>query len=64
MTAPRTLFDKLWDCHVITVRDDGYSLLWVDRHFVHEGSHHAFRKLHESKLPVAEPALTFGVARF
>jgi 3-isopropylmalate/(R)-2-methylmalate dehydratase large subunit len=60
--APRTLFDKLWDSHVIAVREDGEALLWVDRHFVHEGSHHAFRKLDERAMAVAEPALTFGVA--
>jgi 3-isopropylmalate/(R)-2-methylmalate dehydratase large subunit len=60
--APRSLFDKLWDSHVITTRDDGESLLWVDRHFLHEGSHHAFRKLDEKGLAVAEPSLTFGVA--
>jgi 3-isopropylmalate/(R)-2-methylmalate dehydratase large subunit len=59
---PRTLFDKLWDSHVIVTRDDGEALLWVDRHFVHEGSHHAFRKLDEKARGVAEPALTFGVA--
>jgi 3-isopropylmalate/(R)-2-methylmalate dehydratase large subunit len=58
----RTLFDKLWDSHVIITRDDGESLLWVDRHFVHEGSHHAFRKLDEKARGVAEPMLTFGVA--
>jgi 3-isopropylmalate/(R)-2-methylmalate dehydratase large subunit len=65
MTAspqPRTLFDKLWDRHVVTVREDGETLLWVDRHFVHEGSHHAFRKLDERERAIAEPGLTFGVA--
>jgi 3-isopropylmalate/(R)-2-methylmalate dehydratase large subunit len=60
MTA-RTLFDKLWDSHVITTREDGEALLWVDRHFVHEGSHHAFRQLDAKERGVAEPALTFGV---
>ncbi|MFM9973513.1 MAG: 3-isopropylmalate dehydratase large subunit [Beijerinckiaceae bacterium] len=60
--SPRTLFDKLWDSHVITTREDGEALLWVDRHFVHEGSHHAFRKLNDKQRGVAEPALTFGVA--
>jgi 3-isopropylmalate/(R)-2-methylmalate dehydratase large subunit len=59
---PRTLFDKLWDSHVIVQRDDGEALLWVDRHFVHEGSHHAFRKLDERGAMAAEPRLTFGVA--
>ncbi len=62
MTAPRTLFDKLWDAHAITTREDGETLLWVDRHFVHEGSHHAFRKLDARGMTVAEPSLTFAVA--
>ncbi|MFY9212380.1 MAG: 3-isopropylmalate dehydratase large subunit [Aestuariivita sp.] len=61
MSAARTLFDKVWAAHVIEARADGTDLLWVDRHFVHEGSHHAFRKLAERGMPVAEPGLTFGV---
>lgn len=60
--TPRTLFDKLWDEHVILTREDGESLIFIDRHFVHEGSHHAFRKLDEKGLPLAEPGLTFGIA--
>jgi 3-isopropylmalate/(R)-2-methylmalate dehydratase large subunit len=60
--SQRTLFDKLWQSHVVAEREDGEALLWVDRHYVHEGSHHAFRKLHERGLPLAEPALTFGYA--
>lgn len=60
--APRTLFDRLWSVHEIYARDDGASLLWVDRHLVHEGSHHAFRKLAERGLSVTHPELTFGVA--
>src|SRR5215470_14641252 len=63
MTSPaRTLFDKVWDAHVVAVREDGEALLWVDRHYVHEGSHHAFRKLGEKGRTVAEPSLTFGIA--
>ncbi len=58
----RTLFDKLWDAHVVAVREDGEALLWVDRHFVHEGSHHAFRQLDGKGRALAEPGLTFGVA--
>jgi 3-isopropylmalate/(R)-2-methylmalate dehydratase large subunit len=57
-----TLFDKLWDAHVVTRRDDGLSLLWIDRHFVHEGSHHAFGQIAARGAPVARPDLTFGVA--
>ncbi len=58
----RTLFDKLWDAHAIVTQQHGDTLLWVDRHFVHEGSHHAFAKIAARGLPVARPDLTFGVA--
>ncbi|RBI82949.1 3-isopropylmalate dehydratase large subunit [Rhodosalinus halophilus] len=61
MSAPQTLFARLWDAHVVTSQGDE-DLLWVDRHFVHEGSHHGFAKLAERGLPVAEPELTIGVA--
>ncbi|PWJ16208.1 3-isopropylmalate dehydratase large subunit [Jannaschia seohaensis] len=57
-----TLLDRLWSAHEVLRREDGASLLWVDRHLVHEGSHHAFAKLDARGLPVAEPGLTFGVA--
>ena len=59
---PRTLFDKLWDAHVVVAQPHGDTLLWVDRHFVHEGSHHAFAKIAGRGMPVARPDLTFGVA--
>ena len=61
MTA-RTLFQKLWDAHEIVQREDGASLLWIDRHLVHEGSHHAFRKLDARGLKLARPDLSFAVA--
>lgn len=61
MTTPRTLLEKLWTAHEVLQRDDGTSLLWVDRHLVHEGSHHAFAKLEERGLQVTAPELTFGV---
>ena len=62
MSQPQTIIDKLWSGHEILRRDDGESLLWVDRHYVHEGSFHAFDKLAERRAEVAEPGLTFGVA--
>lgn len=61
MTGPTTLLDKLWAGHEILRREDGASLLWVDRHLVHEGSHHAFHKLADRNGSVAEPNLTFAV---
>jgi 3-isopropylmalate/(R)-2-methylmalate dehydratase large subunit len=62
MNEPKTLVDKLWAAHEIVRREDGEALLWVDRHYVHEGSFHAFARLAERGVPVAEPGLTFGVA--
>lgn len=62
MTEPLTLIDKLWSAHEITQREDGAALLWVDRHYVHEGSFHAFSQMKERGRNVAEPSLTFGVA--
>ncbi|MEM7445967.1 MAG: 3-isopropylmalate dehydratase large subunit [Pseudomonadota bacterium] len=59
---PRTLFDKLWRSHDILELDDDHVLLWIDRHFVHEGSFHAFDKLHARGGKVARPDLTFAVA--
>jgi 3-isopropylmalate/(R)-2-methylmalate dehydratase large subunit len=60
--GPRTLLDKLWDAHAILTREDGETLVWIDRHFVHEGSHHGFAKLAERGKPLARPDLTFAVA--
>ena len=62
MAAPLTLFDKLWAAHEIARREDGAALLWVDRHYVHEGSFHAFSQMKARGRKAAEPGLTFGVA--
>jgi len=62
MRTPQTLFDKLWSAHAITEREDGAALLWVDRHYVHEGSFHAFSQMKARGRSIAEPSLTFGVA--
>ena len=60
--AAQTLFDKIWARHEIVCREDGESLLWVDRHYVHEGSFQAFDKLKARGGAVARPDLTFGIA--
>ena len=62
MSEPRTLVDRLWSAHEITLREDGAALLWVDRHYVHEGSFHAFSQMKARGHSIAEPGLTFGVA--
>ena len=62
MSEAQTLIDKLWSAHEITRREDGAALLWVDRHYVHEGSFLAFTQMKERGGSVAEPGLTFGTA--
>ncbi len=58
---PRTLFEKIWNRHVVLERD-GQCLLYVDRHIVHDGSFHAFANLAARGLAVRRPAQTFGTA--
>jgi 3-isopropylmalate/(R)-2-methylmalate dehydratase large subunit len=62
MNAPQTLIDKLWTAHAIVTREDGAALLWIDRHYVHEGSFHAFSQMAARGRKVAAPDLTFGIA--
>jgi len=55
--AAATLFAKLWEPHVVTSRPDGRTLLFIDRHLLHDGSFHAFARLREKGIPVAHPEL-------
>lgn len=56
-----TLFDKVWDAHVVTRLDDGSYLLYIDRHLVHEvTSPQAFDGLREKERQVRRPDLTFA----
>ncbi|MCX7221629.1 MAG: aconitase family protein, partial [Burkholderiales bacterium] len=59
---PESLFEKIWARHVIVERSPGPSLLYIDRHIVHEGSFHAFAQLKERGLRVKNPRQIFGVA--
>lgn len=57
-----TLFDKIWDSHVVASRPDGTILLHVDRHMLHDlGSNIAFAKLHQAGRSVRNPELTVAV---
>ena len=60
--TPSTIIDKLWDSHAVLTREDGQTLLWIDRHLLHEGSFHAFDQLAKRGAAVAHPELTFGIA--
>ena len=57
----RSLFDKIWDAHVVCQRMDGRDLLFIDRHITHElHAPHAFKKLKESGRKVRRPDITFS----
>ncbi len=62
MASPRTLFDKIWDSHVIVEKPGGDALLHIDRNFVHEGSFHAFGALAKDGRKVRMPRQNFAVA--
>jgi len=63
MTAPRTLYQKVWDAHVIEQREDGQCLTWIDRHLVHEvTSPQAFAGLRLAGRGVHRPDLTIATA--
>ena len=36
MSKPRTLFDKIWEDHLVDTQEDGTCLIYIDRHLVHE----------------------------
>ena len=60
---PQTLYDKIWNEHVVHQQDDGTTLLYVDRHLIHEvTSPQAFEGLRLSKRKVRKPNLTLAVA--
>ncbi|HEX5182357.1 MAG TPA: 3-isopropylmalate dehydratase large subunit [Allosphingosinicella sp.] len=61
--VPRTLYEKIWDAHVVTRGEDGTCLLYVDRHLVHEvTSPQAFEGLRAAGRRVRRPDLTLAVA--
>jgi 3-isopropylmalate/(R)-2-methylmalate dehydratase large subunit len=62
MTAPKTLYDKIWDAHVVHEADDGTCLLYIDRHLVHEvTSPQAFEGLRMAGRTVRAPQKTVAV---
>src|SRR3546814_13626981 len=62
MSAPRTLFDKIWDSHVVDRQDDGTCLIYIDRHLVHEvTSPQAFEGLRLAGRKLRHPEATLAV---
>ena len=63
MPAPKTLFDKIWDAHLVHTAEDGTCLLYIDRHLVHEvTSPQAFEGLRMEGRKVRSPERTLAVA--
>jgi 3-isopropylmalate/(R)-2-methylmalate dehydratase large subunit len=63
MSAARTLFDKIWDSHLVATEDGGINVLYIDRHLVHEvTSPQAFEGLRVSGRKVRRPSGTLAVA--
>jgi 3-isopropylmalate/(R)-2-methylmalate dehydratase large subunit len=60
---PQTLYDKIWNEHIVHQQDDGTTLLYVDRHLIHEvTSPQAFEGLRLANRKVRKPNLTLAVA--
>ena len=60
---PQTLYDKIWNDHIVHQQDEGTTLLYVDRHLIHEvTSPQAFEGLRLAKRKVRRPNLTLAVA--
>jgi 3-isopropylmalate/(R)-2-methylmalate dehydratase large subunit len=57
---PKTMFAKIWDSHVVVDREDGYTLLYIDRHLMHDGSAAGFALLRERGLKLRRPDLAFA----
>jgi 3-isopropylmalate/(R)-2-methylmalate dehydratase large subunit len=63
MSTPKTLFDKIWDQHVVDRMEDGTAVLYIDRHLVHEvTSPQAFEGLRAAGRSVRRPHATLAVA--
>lgn len=60
--APRTMYDKIWDDHLVHMQDNGTGLLYIDRHLVHEvTSPQAFEGLRMTNRKVRAPERTLAV---
>ncbi len=60
---PKTLFDKIWERHIVTMIDDNQAILYIDRHFIHEvTSPQAFNGLTKRKVGLHNVKLTTATA--
>src|SRR5207244_2917175 len=62
ITMPKTMFEKIWDAHVVRAASDESTILYIDRHFVHEvTSPQAFAGLREAGHKLRRPDATIAV---
>ena len=57
---PQTMFEKIWDAHVVGSRPDGQTLLYVDRHLLHDGSIWGFERLRQNGWKMRRPDQAFA----
>ena len=63
MSVSKTLYDKIWENHIVSINDDGTTMLYIDRHLVHEvTSPQAFEGLRMSGRKVRRPEFTLATA--
>jgi 3-isopropylmalate/(R)-2-methylmalate dehydratase large subunit len=61
--SSKTLFDKIWDAHVVSSIKDGPDVLYIDRHYIHEvTSPQAFKGIEDRGVPVFRPSRTLATA--
>src|SRR3954471_1869476 len=60
MSPGKTLYEKVWDAHVVASGPGGRTLLYIDRHLLHDGSFHAFAALRDSGRTVRRPDASFA----
>lgn len=57
----KTLFEKIWNEHIVYEREDGEVLLYIDRHLIHDLHYRSFASLKSQGIPIKEPDKLFGV---
>ena len=62
MTTPLTMFEKIWNRHVVREGPGDWSLLYIDRHLLHEGASAAFERLARSGRRVRRPGASVATA--
>ena len=60
MSRGKTLYDKVWDSHAVATGPGGRTLLYIDRHLLHDGSFHAFEALRNAGRKVRRPDAAFA----